>query len=94
MKWLERIANKHRDLSDYSAESGQWDTCAVGESRAGVPTVVVGTGFSSCNEPTDRRLRTLGMRFHEAVKKNRRFAALHLYLAIQKRIAQIAGVRR
>jgi len=99
MKWLKRIADKSIPLSSYRHESELWNRCAIGEVReAGLSTVVVdvapgGLLFSDANPPRDNRLEKLGMDFHNAVRRNRRGQALNIYLAIQRRVARLAGVR-
>lgn len=90
MKWLSRIADKSMPLSTYQNEAGPWHTCAFGEVNASVPNVVV-TSLSGA--PRDRKLSDLGIEFAGAVRRNQRGKALRVYLAIQQRVAKLAGVR-
>lgn len=100
MKWLKRISDKSVPLSTYKGDSESWARCAIGEARQeGLAAVVVDVGPSSGlfyqenNPPKDHRLEQLGHDFHDAVQRNRRSKALHIYLAIQRRVARLAGVR-
>src|SRR5574341_143419 len=43
--------------------------------------------------PRDKHLTRLGLEFYNAVYANHRRKALHIYLAIQTRLARLAGVR-
>lgn len=87
--WLQRILDKSTPLHTHAGAAGFWNSCAVSEVDATVPNVVV----KFYAEPADKQLKALGMKFHTVVSRNQRAAALRCYLAIQKRVAHLAGVR-
>lgn len=93
MIWLKRILDKSVPLSDYTSDASDWRRCAISEARdASLSDVVV--SLRDHDDPHDRELARLGREFPRAVQKNRRAAALRIYLAIQKRLARLARVGR
>ena len=87
MSWLARLANRKVRLSDFADDSKSWARCAVGEAGDVVK-------FTRKDEPKDHRLHDLGVKFHHAIQRNDRETALALYLAIQRRVLRLAGLRK
>lgn len=89
-RWLQRLTDYSRPVSDHHKDAVGWDTCAVGEVHADFPDVVlmnIAAGQTRRRQPpVDQRLDRLGKQFPVALMKNDRKLALAIYDKIQARV--------
>lgn len=95
MEWLKHITDTTVPLENYRDKAASWETCVIGEARkVSLTTVIPGLDnylHNPVKGPDDDTLRNYGMDFYSAVKKGNRTRALTIYMAIQTRLARLAG---